>query len=281
MNRPGKDPSTAEIRADIARTRERMGETVEALGAQLNPSLLKQRVKDSVREATIGRVQDMASNTKNKVVNSGRGLVNVVRENPIPAAMIAGGLGWIIFGRRAGARQEVRTVADLEADVDLYEYESASVGGQASIARGDGASAQAGSRERSAKERITSSAQNVARSVGDKAQDLASGVGNTARAGGERVADTFEENPLVLGALAAAAGLAVGFAFPSTQRESQIMGSKRDELVDTVREKASEAKDRVQSAVERTKSEVKSTIGEVARDEFGSQSAQGSTGTTF
>src|SRR5687768_14763010 len=93
---------TAAIRDDIERTRDRMGDTIEALGERLNPARIKQQVKENIREATIGKVQNMANNAKHRVEEGGRGLVATIRENPIPAAMIVGGLGWLLFARRSG-----------------------------------------------------------------------------------------------------------------------------------------------------------------------------------
>jgi ElaB/YqjD/DUF883 family membrane-anchored ribosome-binding protein len=108
--RPGDDleATSSAIRADIERTRERLGETVEALGAQLNPTHLKQRVKDSVREATIGRVQNMASTTRDRITGSSRDLAQHIRDNPLPAAVAAAGIGWLLFRAREGERPLLR-----------------------------------------------------------------------------------------------------------------------------------------------------------------------------
>ena len=102
------EATSSAIRADIERTRERLGETVEALGAQLNPTHLKQRVKDSVREATIGRVQHMASITRDRISESGRDIAQTIRDNPVPAAMAVAGIGWLLLKRREGERPLAR-----------------------------------------------------------------------------------------------------------------------------------------------------------------------------
>src|SRR5947207_8423388 len=95
--------SSAAIRADIEATRARMGDTLEELGSRLNPDRLKQEAKDTVREATIGRVQTMARNSVDRATNAGRTAADVVRENPIPVAMIAAGIGWLALRGRARA----------------------------------------------------------------------------------------------------------------------------------------------------------------------------------
>src|SRR5256885_8569554 len=96
--------SSAAIRADIEATRARMGDTLEELGARLNPDRLKQQAKDKVRDAAIGRVQTMARTTADKAATAGRTVTDVVRDNPIPAALIAVGIGWLAFNsRRSGS----------------------------------------------------------------------------------------------------------------------------------------------------------------------------------
>ena len=102
------EATSSAIRADIERTRERLGETVEALGAQLNPTHLRQRVKDSVREATIGRVQHMATITRERITGSGRDIAQTIRDNPLPAAVAAAGIGWLLLRAREGERPLLR-----------------------------------------------------------------------------------------------------------------------------------------------------------------------------
>ena len=46
--------------------------------------------------------------------------------------------------------------------------------------------------------------------------------------------ETFDQNPMVLGAVAAAVGLAIGMTLPATEREARLMGGRRDELIDKV-----------------------------------------------
>jgi ElaB/YqjD/DUF883 family membrane-anchored ribosome-binding protein len=289
------DRSTEEIRADIERTRERLGATVEALGAHLNPSLLKQRVKDSVREATIGRAQTMARNARDKAEESGRSLIGTLRDNPIPAAMIAGGIGWLLFSKRRDRG------SDDVAEWDYHDSLGATTDASSAYredtvidysrqlpesAQNDGG---VGSRARAASERVVSSARHAGESVvsgarnagetvastarvaGEKVASGTSRVAHTiadrARAGGQRVEETFDQNPMVLGVIAAAVGLAVGMTLPATEKESQLMGTRRDELIDRAKEAVSDAKEKVRHAAERAVPEVRDTLKEVAREE--------------
>ena len=96
------DPAV--IRAEIHETRERMGETIEEIGERLNPNRLKEQVKENIRDATIGRVETMAQSAVDRVSETRRTFTNTIRENPIPAALVGVGLGWLIWnGRQQGA----------------------------------------------------------------------------------------------------------------------------------------------------------------------------------
>lgn len=293
MNHP--EQSADQIRADIERTRERLGGTVEALGAHLNPSLLKQRVKDSVREATIGRAKTMARNAKDKAEESGRSLIGTLRDNPIPAAMIAGGIGWLLFSKRrerdtdGGAEWVSHESLGPTAGVSTAAYEDETVDYSRQVPDIPREESGAGSRARAAGERVASGARHAgesvvsgarnagetvvssARAAGEKVASgtsrVAHSIADRARAGGHRVEETFDQNPMVLGAVAAAVGLAIGMTLPATEREARLMGGRRDELIDKARETFDDAKDKVRHAAERAVPEVKETLKEVARAE--------------
>src|SRR5688572_17165256 len=106
-HQPGhREANTAFLRADIRETRERMSETLDELSERLHPTRLKNQVKENIREATVGRVENMARNARDRVNETGHGIVDKIRENPIPAAMVGIGLGWLLFG---GRRRDERT----------------------------------------------------------------------------------------------------------------------------------------------------------------------------
>lgn len=258
-----RGPSSDEIRADIEQTRERLGQTVEQLGAQLNPSHLAQRVKDSVREATIGRVQDMATRAKENVVDSGRGIANVIRENPVQAAIVAAGIGWMLMKNRdrdSGSRYR-----------DDRDYDDRG-GREPNVAQRamSGAAAVA--------EDAASGVREIAHDVADKAQDVAHDVSERAKTATDRVTyktrstmrqieDRYQDSPIALGAFAVATGLAIGFAMPASRKEAEIMGGVRDELVDKAKEQLSETTEKVENVVERAAPQVRSVLRDAAREE--------------
>ena len=74
----------AEIESDIRRTRDRMGEEIEAIGEKLSPERIKQRAKDAVTR---------------KTRETSRGLWRTVRENPVPTAIVALGMTLLMRAR--------------------------------------------------------------------------------------------------------------------------------------------------------------------------------------
>src|ERR687886_211968 len=119
------DTDPAAIRAEIAETRERLGDTIEEIGERLNPRHIKEQVKQNVREATIGRVENMAHSAVDRVNDTRRTITDTIRDNPIPAALVGVGLGWLIYnGTRQGSRG-----ASRQSGVSEYERAYGSAAG--------------------------------------------------------------------------------------------------------------------------------------------------------
>lgn len=91
--------SSEAIRADINKTRGRITHDLDEIGERLNPHKIKQDIKDGIRDATIGRVEDMARHAEQRVNDAGAGIVQRVKDNPIPAVMAAAGIAWLLMGK--------------------------------------------------------------------------------------------------------------------------------------------------------------------------------------
>src|SRR5688500_12568583 len=104
---PGDDPE--QIRADIVQTRAEMSETIDALQDRLSPQHLMQEAKDSVRDATVGKVKDMMTSVTDKaadltgdVQDGAREAADYVRQNPVPAVLIGAGIAWLLMRTTGG-----------------------------------------------------------------------------------------------------------------------------------------------------------------------------------
>jgi hypothetical protein len=105
------DPEVDELVDDIVETREEMTVTVEEIGDRLDPRNIVAGAKETVREATVGKVEDMAntagalvSDAGDTVREAGSGIVDTITRNPIPAAMVGVGLGWLALSRRPSSQ---------------------------------------------------------------------------------------------------------------------------------------------------------------------------------
>ncbi len=144
-----------EILVEIEQTRVEMSGTIDALQERLNPDRLKEQVTEAVREqaetvkehmasavqeqvemakgnihdATIGRAGEMVSNVGRS------GLVETIKQNPIPAALAGLGLGWLLMNRQQ----------DVSGDRGGYDSGRAYYAGGGQPAYGRGQSYRAGS----------------------------------------------------------------------------------------------------------------------------------------
>lgn len=113
-----EDP--ARIREEIRETRARVGETLEQLGERLNPRVLKAQVtsevKQGIRDATIGKVETMTRKAGERIQAGNSSLMDRIRDNPVPAAMIAIGIGWLLMSKKS------RPAVDSFDEESTYDY---------------------------------------------------------------------------------------------------------------------------------------------------------------
>ncbi|HEU4784051.1 MAG TPA: DUF3618 domain-containing protein [Ktedonobacterales bacterium] len=238
-DKPGDSPgdeSTDEIRDGIADTRARMGSTIDAIQDRLSPQNLVAQAKDAARDATIGRVQEMAGDVADTARETGSTLMDTIRENPVPVALTAIGLGWLLFSAR-------RQAADRREWEYRYgkprAYDRRYGNG---YYRNDYSSNQQQGQGNNRVEQVTDRVQDAASKAGDHVQDAMSNVADKAgdmadytQAQTQRVQGWFErtwnENPLLLAGGALVLGAIVGLAIPETPIEDRMMGDARDTVV--------------------------------------------------
>lgn len=268
--RNASDGQPDELRDDIESTRTRMGDTLEELGARFNPDRLKQDARDTIHDATIGRVQNMARDTMHRASDAGRQVTDVIRENPIPAAMIGVGIGWLAWnvGRRGDSGQpHFSPPRYREPYYDGDEQTFVPVDERGDESRIQSARHRVSERASDIASNVADSASNAADVAGKIATNVASNVSETARHQSARARDAFEEQPLVLGAIALAMGLATGFLVPSTRIEGKVLGDKREALMDRARDVLDEKKVQAEHVAQRVMNDVKSSASQAAREE--------------
>ncbi|MBA3269205.1 MAG: DUF3618 domain-containing protein, partial [Acidobacteria bacterium] len=109
MERPHGEltPSQGQLKAEIHETQSELQQTVAEIQERLSPTNLKEQAANTVRDATIGRVQDMmnrAEGTVSQAVETTRNAASTatrsVRNNPMPLALIGIGVAWLLASKR-------------------------------------------------------------------------------------------------------------------------------------------------------------------------------------
>lgn len=243
-----------EIHAEIVETRDELGETIEAIQERLSPSNIMENAKETVKNAASEKVNQMANTAgavADRVVHNS--FIDTIRENPIPAAMIGIGLGWLMlktkdsnrYGRDGGSYAEdydPTSVYDEQYDwrrrtaPSSYRYDQpGTVSGRETM------------------NHLGDMASGAASRVSDTAGQVRSAARRTTRRAQTSFDRVMRENPLALGAAALLVGAAVGATIPSTDAENELMGEARDTVVDRARDMARDAAGRVQNAAEQVK----------------------------
>lgn len=228
---------TEQIRAEIEDTRAEMSQTINEIQERLSPENIVGQVKETVRDATIGKVERAMERVGEKLADvtepameymgragttikeTGRSVGNSMWRNPIPVALIGLGVGMLCMRRFRGTGNG-------------YDYESTS-----SRASKSGRSSLMGQTQHTTGQSYQGSYQgssqgttNTLDQVRETASDLAhrstetlSNLGTKAKDGasalGTRFNQMLQQNPLAVGAVAVAAGTAVGLLLPTTEFE--------------------------------------------------------------
>jgi len=243
----GKSPE--HIEREIERTRDRMSRNIDELGDRLSPSNLKEEAKSAIKDAASGAV----SNVGEQARRTGSRLVEVIRENPLPVIAVGAGVTWLLTQRSR---------SDVSGNrMARYAYTGPE------RRQGHGIKDKVGGAVGGVKDSVSEAAGGVAERAGElkhQAGEQLEDWGNQARSQSQRLKTNLqhaaEENPLALAIGAAVVGLALGMLLPETERENELMGPARDQLVDRAEETVERAKDAAVEAGREVKESVKAEI---------------------
>src|SRR3712207_1723820 len=170
-------------RAEIERTRADMSETVDAIQERLSPENLKEQAKDRVKEATVGKAQE-----------AGSGLVDTIRQNPLPAALTGIGLGWLFVNARKQSTSRRPYQDVVYRDAAYVEGYPAGEYAPRYEEQGTGTSS-AGQALGNARDKVgetATQAQDKAGELAGRTQDRVSNLGNQARYQAQRASGGFQ-----------------------------------------------------------------------------------------
>jgi uncharacterized protein YjbJ (UPF0337 family) len=274
---PG-DRSAAEIERDVERSRARLVGTAEELRNRVSPGQLAEQAMDWLR----------GSGGNEFLGNLGATL----RDRPVPVLLVATGIAWLAMGGRVEEpRRRATGWAPGRYPAESYPGESypaeSYAGGRA---EGPSLTERAGETARETWSSVTGTAQSAAEGAAEVARSAASRAGEAlgsvrhdageavgsvresarhaadyGRDMGRSLAETVEDQPLLLGALGLAFGAALGALFPVTEAEDRLMGETRDRVAGQVSALAGEAREKLEEAgVSPQKGAA--ALGEVARE---------------
>ncbi len=251
------------LRDNIEHTRQRISGELEAIGERLTPGHAREVARDKMVEAKDRAVENVRGNlyeTKDRAISRARegasyardraaDVPRIVRENPVPTAMVLVGTGMLAYyairrSRQPSIEVEIEREPIVETETigaGVYGYEGV-VGGEDIEVELEGGSTL-GDRARSAREAARGRMESAKRRLSGTAGSVKERAGHLARQGRGRSQDLYENNPLALGAVCFFAGIGLGMLLPHTRREDDLLGDRRQRLLDRAKHAAQDAKD--------------------------------------
>ena len=194
--------SAQELRYDIERTREDLGETLDAIGDRVSPGRIVQRRTERVRNALtsvktsvmgagesaqtgvhagVDNVQEQASSAVGTVADAARQAPQqVLRQtegNPLAAGLVAFGVGLIVASVIPATKPEQQAAAAVQDAIEPLK--------ERAVEAAEQVKAEVGGAARSAAEQVKETAGQAAEEVRDQAQASAQQVKDDAQSAAE------------------------------------------------------------------------------------------------
>lgn len=277
------------IAQDIRHTRAEMSETIDSIGARLDPS----RLADQAKDAFTSSAKDAGAHFLDTVKDSS--VLDTIKENPLPAAAVGLSIAWFLSKMGESHTERYRRER-FEMTGDPYYAPRARYGSYYAprdsyyasrpygTAYGAGYGYAQGDEDESLKEKASDALDSAKDKAGDlvdkakdavggathSAQDRAHDAGDQARMYGRRATSWLDhqmhQNPLGVGAVALAAGALVGLSLPETRFEDDLMGEQADRVKDQAQHVAEDKMDQVKAVASDVADDAKKKAKEVADD---------------
>lgn len=249
------DENTEQLRADIEDTRADMSQTLNEIQERLSPENLMDQAKEAVRDATIGKVEkvmgqvsetlsavteparEVAGRAGNAIKEVGTTVGDQIWKNPIPLALIGLGVGMLVMKNYRG-----QSYGNGSTQRKFPQ------GRNSSYSLGDVGQPRQTQQQQSTASSALNQVKDTASDLANRSTQTLNELGTKAKNSASRFGEIMRDNPLAAGAVAIAAGTAVGLLIPSTQFESEYIGETGERLVDRVEDAARDALGKVQDA---------------------------------
>lgn len=282
--------SSDEIRADIERTRASMDDTFDALDQKLTPSqLLTEAWRYTKGGSAFGasKIWQLAREhpLPATMIGVGLGWLLVEKSRGTDTADSAAGdyrsfgytgEGASGYGRYSGRSYNAGYESSHDYDEDRSSGRLASAAGAVKDAAGNAVDTvkdaagnavdtvkDAASTAREKVGDLTGTVKDRASHLSDEARHKATQLRNKAKFQSRKARTGFwqmmEQNPLAVGAATLTLGVIAGFSLPSTDKEDELLGERRDQFLDTVKETGQEVLEKgkqiAETAVDKVKHE--------------------------
>ena len=219
-----KDSKTLE--REVNQTREEMNQTLDSLE----------------RKLTAGQLLDQCLKFFGKTGSEiGSSIGNCIKENPMPVALTATGIAWMLFG--SGDRSARDNSVYAQDRIDYSDDGPIAGMGEKLESAATATRSQLASSKEAVKEGLNSATDTMRDSANRTTGAVKESVRRTTNAAqmqAQRAREGFnsmlEEQPLVLAALGIALGAAIGAALPSTEQEDRWIGETRDKAMDKAKQ---------------------------------------------
>ena len=302
-NGDGTDPGV--IEQEIEATRAEMSQTIDAIQQRLDPEVVSEQAKDvarvaseeakevikfaideakgavreladqatsTVRDATIGRAEKMTAQARGSAQQMQGGLMSSIKSNPIPAALVTAGLGWMWARRGTGGEQVQYGYGQGSSQGSGWSGYSGGYSGGYSSTSGYGfPSGEYGEQEGSSgigqvAGQVQERAGQLKGQVGSQAEQLKGQVGQQAgqvQQQAQGLWQMIEANPIAMGAAGLLLGGIAALLIPETEQERSLLSESRDRVVGSVQQVAGQTVEKVQRVAQEA--------GHAAMDEAESQ----------
>ncbi len=229
---PDSSADPKAIRARIDETRRQMDETIDALGQRFQGRHLVDEALHFVRKQTEnGKMTHLKNQLKRSADTAVHSVVDTVKANPIPAALVGAGIAWYVYSQTRDDSPQSNYYEDGDpirgysdepygaggGDSDVGQFvdgtEATGVGGRIREKAGE-------IRERS-REAMHTAREKLAE-AGERAGEMGARVKERSREvlreGRERVVNAVDRHPLESGIVCLALGLIAGLALPTAPK---------------------------------------------------------------
>jgi hypothetical protein len=250
--------TAADVEREVEASRSDLDRNVEALKGKMTPG----QIFDEASRAMGGAGQQVLSK-----------LVDQIKENPMPLAVMGLGLAWLMSGssRKSddGGYERYRGYSEPRS----FGSQSERGGGMRERMHGLGDKATDALSE--AKDRLS----DMGASAGDRGRQAFQTLGSAASSAADRAAqygdqakqafgNVLEREPLIIGALGLVVGAAIGASLPNTAVEDRAVGPLRDKVLDKGKDLA---QDGLQQASDVAQAVYASAKDEIQKPQHGEQ----------